>query len=297
MDFAPGPDHYFRSNSDQGKEPPMMTTASKTTLGTGTSRGDGSALAGEAPGLGGKGRGHKLSIGVVGAGGLGGTLARQLASLGYEVLISNSRGPASLSGLAAEIGATPALVTEAATGSDIVVVSIPTKAITDLPRGLFADVPDSVMVIDTCNYHPELRDGRIDAIDRGMPDSEWVARQLGRPVVKAFNNIFASSLSEKSAPTGAAGRVALPVAGDQPDAKAAVLRLVDELGFDPIDAGGLSESWRQQPGAPAYCRDLDAAAVRCALAEAERSRVAGYRVQEETRIRESMAAQQAKTVK
>ena len=234
-----------------------------------------------------------MSIGVVGAGVLGGTLARRLASLGYEVFISNSRGPASLTGLAAEIGATPVLVTEAARGSDIVVLSVPTKAVTDLPRGLFADVPDSVIVVDTCNYHPELRDGRIDAIDRGMPDSEWVARQLGRPVVKAFNNIFASSLSEKSAPTGAAGRVALPVASDQPDATAAVLRLVDELGFDPVDAGGLGESWRQQPGAPAYCRDLDAAALRPALAEAEYSHVADYRVREETRIRESMAAQQA----
>jgi 8-hydroxy-5-deazaflavin:NADPH oxidoreductase len=293
MDFAPGPDHYLRSNSDQGKEPPMMTTASKTALGAATNPGDRSALAGEAPGLGAKSRGDKVRIGVVGAGGLGGTLARRLASLGYEVFISNSRGPASLSGLAAEIGATPVRVTEVATGSDIVVVSVPTKAITDLPGGLFADVPDSVIVIDTCNYHPELRDGRIDAIDRGMPDSEWVAQQLGRPVVKAFNSIFASSLADKSAPTGAAGRVALPVAGDQPDAKAAVLRLVDELGFDPVDAGRLGESWRQQPGAPAYCRDLDAAAMRRALAEADHSHVAGYRVREETRIRQSMAARQA----
>jgi 8-hydroxy-5-deazaflavin:NADPH oxidoreductase len=271
----------------------MATTASKTTLGTAISPGDGSALAGEAPGPGAQGRGDKVSIGVIGSGGLGGTLARRLASLGYEVFISNSRGPASLSGMAAEIGATPVLVTEAATGPDIVVVSVPTKAVIDLPRGLFADVPDNVIVVDTCNYYPELRDGRIDAIDRGMPDSEWVARQLGRPVVKAFNNIFDSSLAEKSAPAGAAGRVALPVAGDQPDAKAAVLRLIDELGFDPVDAGGLGESWRQQPGAPAYCRDLDAAALRRALAEAEHSHVAGYRVREETRIRESMAAQQA----
>jgi predicted dinucleotide-binding enzyme len=99
-----------------------------------------------------------------------------------------------------------------------------------------------------------------------MPDSEWVARQLWRPVVKAFNNIFASSLAEKSAPAAAVARVALPVAADQPDAKAAVLRLVDELGFDPVDAGELGEH----------------------------SHVADYRAREETRIRESMAAQQAR---
>jgi 8-hydroxy-5-deazaflavin:NADPH oxidoreductase len=230
------------------------------------------------------------AIGIVGAGGLGGTLARHLARLGYEVSISNSRGPGSLAALAAEIGATPVSVPEAARDSDIVIVSIPTNAITDLPPGLFANLPDSVIVVDTCNYHPELRDGRIDAIDRGMPDSEWVARQIRHPVIKAFNNIFASSLLNKGAPAGSAGRMALSVAGDQPDTKAAVLGLVDDLGFDPVDAGGLEESWRQQPGTPAYCQDLDAAALRSALAEAEYGRIADYRAREEARIRRSLDA-------
>jgi 8-hydroxy-5-deazaflavin:NADPH oxidoreductase len=233
------------------------------------------------------------AIGVIGAGGLGGTLVRQLARLGYEVSMSNSRGPGSLAALAAEIGAMPVSVTEAARASGIVIVSIPTKAVTDLPPGLFVNVPDSVIVVDTCNYHPELRDGRIDAIDRGMLDSEWVARQIGRPVIKAFNNIFASSLLKKGTPTGSLGRIALSVAGDQSDAKTAVLRLVDDLGFDPVDAGRLDESWRQQPGTPSYCRDLDAAALRRALAEAEYSRIADYRTREEARIKQSMAAQAA----
>jgi 8-hydroxy-5-deazaflavin:NADPH oxidoreductase len=231
------------------------------------------------------------TIGIIGAGGLGETLARHLARLGYEVSISNSRGPESLAALAAETGATPVSVAEAAGASDIVIVSIPTKAVPDLPRDLFVNLPDSVIVIDTCNYHPELRDGRIDAIDRGMPDSEWVARQLGRPVIKAFNNIFASSLLKKGTPTGSPGRIALSVAGDQPDAKTAVLRLVDGLGFDPVDAGGLDESWRQQPGTAAYCQDLDAAALRRALAKAEYNRIADYRAGEEARIRQSIAAQ------
>ena len=238
-----------------------------------------------------EGNGDQVSIGVIGAGSLGETLGRQLARLGYVVSISNSRGPESLAALAAEIGAKPVSATEAARASDIVIVSIPTKAVTDLPRQLFANVPDSVIVVDTCNYHPELRDGRIDAIDRGMPDSEWVARQLGRPVIKAFNNIFASSLLNKGTPAGSTGRIALSVAGELPEAKAAVLRLVEELGFDPVDAGGLNESWRQQTGAPAYCRDLDAAALRRALAEAEHSRIADYRAREEARIRQSMSAQ------
>jgi 8-hydroxy-5-deazaflavin:NADPH oxidoreductase len=232
----------------------------------------------------------KASIGVIGAGGLGGALARQLARLGYEVSISNSRGPESLAAFAAETGVMPVSVTGAARASDIVIVSIPTKAIPDLPRDLFVNLPDSVIVIDTCNYHPELRDGRIDAIDRGMTDSEWVARQLRRPVIKAFNNIFASSLQKKGTPAGSLGRIALSAVGDQPDAKAAVLRLVDDLGFDPVDAGGLDESWRQQPGTPAYCRDLDAADLRHALTEAEYSRIADYRAREEARIRKSIGA-------
>src|SRR5205085_10270759 len=96
----------------------------------------------------------------------------------------------------------------------------------DLPRGLFANVPSSVVVIDIGNYHPELRDGHIDAIDRGMLDSQWVAQQIGRPVMKAFNNILAKSLLEKGVPRGTRGRIGLPVAGDSFDAKAAVLCLV-----------------------------------------------------------------------
>jgi predicted dinucleotide-binding enzyme len=232
-----------------------------------------------------------MRIGVVGAGGLGGTLARQLAKLGHQVSITNSRGPESLTALAAEIGATPVSVFDAAKAAEILVISIPTKAITDLPRGLFANVPGSVVVVDTGNYHPELRDGRIDAIDRGMLDSEWVAQQLGRPVIKAFNNIRANSLLEKGMPRGTTGRIALPVAGDPADARAAVLRLVDDLGFDPVDGGELDNSWRQQPGTPAYCRDLEAAALRRALAEADRGRIAEYRAEEEERIRRHLAAQ------
>jgi predicted dinucleotide-binding enzyme len=169
-----------------------------------------------------------------------------------------------------------------------VIVSIPTRAVTDLPQTLFAEVDDSVVVVDTCNYHPELRDGRIDAIERGMLESEWVAQQLGRPVIKAFNNIFARSLLENGLPAGTAGRIALSVAGDPPPARTTVLQLVDDLGFDPVDAGGLNDSWQQQPGTPAYCQDLGAAALQRALAEADRSRIADYRAGEEARIGRSL---------
>jgi predicted dinucleotide-binding enzyme len=234
-----------------------------------------------------------MKIGIIGAGSMGATLARHLAKLGHDVSIANSRGPESLAALAAEVGATPASVVDAAKAAEIVILAIATKAVAELPRDLFANVPDSVVVIDIGNYHPELRDGRIDAIDRGLLDSQWVAQQIGRPVIKAFNNIFHKSLLERGVPRGTTGRLALPVAGDSSDARAAVLRLVDDLGFDPVDAGDLNNSWRQQPGTPAYCKDLEAAALRRALAEADRSRVAEYRADEEARIRRNIAAQTA----
>ena len=230
-----------------------------------------------------------MRIGVIGAGRMGETLARHLVSLGHQVSIANSRGPESLTALAAGIGATPVSVVDAANARDIVILAIPTKAVADLPRELFANAPGSVVVIDIGNYHPELRDGRIDAIDRGMLDSQWVAQQIGRPVIKAFNNILARSLLEKGVPRGTPGRIALPVAGDPMDARAVVLRLVDDLGFDPVVGGDLDQSWRQQTGTPAYCRDLDAAALRRALTEADRSRIAEYRAEREASIRRSMA--------
>jgi predicted dinucleotide-binding enzyme len=235
-----------------------------------------------------------MRIGVIGAGSMGAILARHLAKLGHQVSIANSRGPESMTVLAAEIGATPASVVDAAKAGEIVIIAIPTKAVAEFPQALFANVPRSVVVIDIGNYHPELRDGRIDAIDRGMLDSQWVAQQIGRPVTKAFNNILAKSLLENGVPSGTKGRIALSVFGDSLDAKTAVLRLVDDLGFDPVDGGDLDNSWRQQPGTPAYCQDLDAAALQRALTEADRSRIAEYRAEQEARIRRSIAAQRAK---
>ena len=156
-------------------------------------------------------------------------------------------------------------------------MTIPQKNIPDLPSGLFDGVPDDVVVVDTGNYYPRNRDGRIDGIEEGLTESRWVERQLGRPVVKAFNNIYAQHLLTHGKPAGTPGRIALPVAGDDPAAKAVVIRLLDELGFDGVDAGGLDESWRQQPDTPVYGTDLDAEGVRRALAEASPERKPEWR--------------------
>ena len=218
-----------------------------------------------------------MKIGIIGAGQIGGTLTRRLTALGHEVFVANSRGPETLTKLAAETGATAVPVRDAVRDVDLVVVTIPEKNIRQLPTGLFADTDERVAIVDTGNYYPRQRDGRIEAIEAGMPESRWVEEQLGRPVVKSFNNIYARHLLELGRPAGAAGRIALPVAGDDEAAKAIVLRLIDELGFDGVDAGGLDESWRQQPGTPVYAKDFDAAGVRRALAKASRDRTAEWR--------------------
>ena len=159
-------------------------------------------------------------------------------------------------------------------------MTIPEGKIRDLPRDLFAGVPDEVVVIDTGNYYPRERDGRIGEIEAGMTESRWVANQLGRPVVKAFNNIYARHLLERGRPAGSPARIALPVAGDDKHAKETVMRLVDQLGFDAVDAGGLDESWRQQPGTPVYATDFDAEGVRRALAQASKERKPNWQATE-----------------
>jgi predicted dinucleotide-binding enzyme len=213
-----------------------------------------------------------MRIGIIGAGNIGGTLARRLTALGHEVSIANSRGPETLAGLARETGAKAVTIEQAARSGDVVIVAIPEKNIARLPAGLFDGVPEAVVVADTGNYYPAQRDGRIDAIENGITESRWVSDQLGRQVVKVFNTIYARHLLERGKPKGSPGRIALPVAGDDRRAKDVILRLLDELGFDGVDAGTLDESWRQQPGTPIYGTDLDAAGARKALAEAKPER-------------------------
>lgn len=217
-----------------------------------------------------------MKIGIIGAGQIGGTLARRLAVLGHDVSIANSRGPETLAALANETGAKAVTPEQAAHAGDVVVVTIPLKSIPRLPAGLFAGVPDDVVVVDTGNYYPQQRDGRIDAIERGTTESRWVAERLGRPVVKAFNNIYATHLRERGKPKGAKDRIALPVAGDDQRAKDVVIRLLDELGFDGVDAGGLDDSWKQEPGTPVYGTDYDEAGLKRALAEAKQQRTPAF---------------------
>src|SRR6266436_3677826 len=144
-----------------------------------------------------------MKIGIIGAGQIGSTLTRRLAALGHEVSVANSRGPETLADLAAETGAAVVSVPDAVRDVDLVVVTIPQKNVRSLPAGLFAATPDRVVVVDTGNYYPRQRDGRIEAIEAGLPESRWVEQQSGRPVIKAFNNIYARHLFELGRPAGA----------------------------------------------------------------------------------------------
>lgn len=206
-----------------------------------------------------------MRIGIIGSGNIGGTLTRRFSELGHDVTVANSRGPESLTDLTAETGATAAQVADAARDQDVVVVAVPMKAIPELPAEPFA----GALVVDAGNYYQE-RDGDIVEIaDRSITSSRWVATHFpGARVVKAFNNILARDLGTDGKPAEDPRRRALPVAGDDEAAKATVQGLVDELGFDPVDAGTLDQSWRQQPGTPVYVAVLDAEAARQALAAA-----------------------------
>lgn len=196
-----------------------------------------------------------MDIGIIGAGMIGSTLARRLVALGHKVSIANSRGPDTLGDVAKETGATPVTVENAVKGRDLIVLTIPEKNVPNLPPGLFAGVPAETPVVDTCNYYPQQRDGRIEPIENGKTESRWVSEEIGHPVVKAFNSIGFRSLGEKGQPKGAPDRIAIPVAGDDQAAKEKVMQLVELLGFDAYDSGSLDESWRQQPGQPCYVTD------------------------------------------
>lgn len=214
-----------------------------------------------------------MEIGIIGSGPIGSTLARHLVALGNQVSIANSRGPASLAGVVTATGAVAATVEQAARAADVVIVAIPERAVGQLPRGLLDAT--SAVVVDTGNYYPS-RDGRIAEIDRGLAESAWVA-VLGCPVVQAFNNIIAPSLAARAVRSGSPGRICRAVAGDESPTKMALLRLIDAIGFDGLDAGTLADSWRQQPGTPAYCRDLDTDGLKAALAEADPALIDTYR--------------------
>jgi 8-hydroxy-5-deazaflavin:NADPH oxidoreductase len=219
-----------------------------------------------------------MKVGIIGAGNIGSALAGHFRKLRHTVLIANSRGPETLAQVAEKTGAAPVTISEVANRVDLLVITIPMKSVPLLPKEVLADLPATSPIVDTGNYYP-LRDGVISGLKGGMTESEWSSHVLGRPVIKAFNNIFTDSLLHKAVPKGSKNRVALPVSGDDDRSKRLVMALLDEMGFDAIDAGPLSESWRYQPGTPAYCTDATIQQLPMLLERAKRDKAAGNRDQ------------------
>jgi predicted dinucleotide-binding enzyme len=220
------------------------------------------------------------TVGVIGSGQIGGTVARLAVAAGHRVVLSNSRGPETLADAVTALGprASAATSAEAAAAGDLVVLSVPVRAFPDLPAAALA----GKTVIDTCNYGPE-RDGPIPELDNGsLTSSELLQRSVPHAaVVKVFNTIYYEHLLHLARPAGAADRSSLPIAADSASAKAAVTDLLDSIGYDVVDAGPLAEGWRQGVAMPVWGtpygpysnphgRPVDAAAIRAALAGARR---------------------------
>ena len=207
-----------------------------------------------------------MNIGIIGTGAIGGTIAKKMAAAGHHVKVNNASDTDKLNARAQELGVTAASQTAVLQDVAVIILAIPTIAIPTLPKELFAEVPEHVIVVDTSNYYP-FRDADIEEIKNGKVESIWVSEQLGRPVIKAFNNLLAETLVSGGKDAGAEDRIAMAIAGDDAEAKKVIATLVHEAGYDAVDSGTLSASWRQQPGTPAYCTELNAAELKQALAD------------------------------
>ena len=205
-----------------------------------------------------------MKVGIIGAGRIGQAAAARLVGGGHEVMLSNSRGPETLAEVEQSLGqnAHAGTIAEAAGYGDVVLVAVPLMAIDRLPAGELS----GKIVIDANNYYPN-RDGQIAELDAGsIGSSEMLARTLpGARVVKAFNTIYYQRLAHEGRPPGSAERLAVPLAGDDAEAKQVVSALIDDMGFDPVDAGSLADGRNQQPGTPVYNNPVGADEVRAAL--------------------------------
>jgi 8-hydroxy-5-deazaflavin:NADPH oxidoreductase len=219
---------------------------------------------------------NKMKIGVIGAGQIGGTLIRQYSKAGHRVKMANASSAEKLKGLALETGATAVDLAEVVTDVDVVVVTIPMIEILKLPQQLFKNSSADTTIVDTCNYYP-IRDGIIKEIEDGIPESVWVSHHLQRPVIKAYNSILYRSLVSSGRLKGDGSRLALPIAGDDKRSKELVSVLIDESGFDSFDYGLLQDSWKQQPGSPVYCTDLNLTQLKKSIEKVRKELLPGRR--------------------
>jgi len=211
-----------------------------------------------------------MKIGIIGTGAVGGTIAKKLSDAGHQVKGSNRGSFEDLKKRADEIGALPVSMQDVVKDVDVVILSIPTTAIPELPKDLFSDSSQDLIIVDTSNYYP-FRDGEIEELQSGKVESVWVSEQIGRPVVKAFNNLLAQSLASGNS------TIAMAISGNDEKAKTVIAGLVKDTGFDFVDAGLLENSWKHQPGTPAYCTELSASELKKELENADKNAAAQIR--------------------
>jgi 8-hydroxy-5-deazaflavin:NADPH oxidoreductase len=193
-----------------------------------------------------------MRFGIIGAGPIGSIISKKLVKNGHDVKIADARGIERLDGK--ELAGTAVLVEDAIKNIEVLIISLPIKALPSI-RNIIDQVGEEVIIVDTSNYYP-FRDGKIKEIENGMVESVWVSNQLGRPIIKAFNNLLAYTLENEGTSEHSNGRIAMAVTGNNQSQKQVVMDIVSDLGFDVVDSGSLSDSWRQQPGTPAYCTEL-----------------------------------------
>lgn len=210
----------------------------------------------------------KMRFGIIGAGPIGSNLAKKLVENGHDVKIADARGIERLEGK--KLTGTPVIVEDVIKNIDVLITSIPFHALPSI-RNIIDKVGEEVVVVDTSNYYPQISN-KIEEIENGMVESVWVSNHLGRPIIKAFNNFLAYTLEHHGTPEGTTGRIAIAIAGDDLSQKQIIMRVANDLGFDSLDSGSLSDSWRQQPGTPAYCTELTKEELTIALNKANKEK-------------------------
>ena len=216
-----------------------------------------------------------MKIGIIGTGAFGSILTEKLSKEGHQVKVTNTRNIQELTKIATSLGATPATLQDVVKDVDVIIFAIPFKMYKHLPKNLLQDVSKDVVILDTSNYYPQ-RDGELADLE-GRTESEYISETLGRPVVKVFSNILENTLKYKGKAASEEGRLALPIAGDNEEHKEIAAELVNQIGFDAVDGGSLAQSWRQEPGTPAYCTELSAIELKQALGAAEKGKAPAIR--------------------
>lgn len=217
-----------------------------------------------------------MKIGIIGAGAIGSVLSKKLSANGHQVTIANSKEPETVSAEALAFGATAGITKEAIIDKDVLIISIPFSQINNIANVIKENIDERTIIIDTGNYYP-VRDGSIDEILEGKPESVWVSQKLGLPVAKAWNSVGAPVLKNNGYPSGMQERLAVPFTAEDENSSKVVKQLIEETGFDAFYVGNLQVSYRFQPGQPSYSTSLNLSELKEAIKQSHTASNAALR--------------------